>query len=108
MLLEQGLLGCKIRLSVKDMATTATGWSLRTLGASTLDREASLGPKAALMDDLFHTLEPPWIIGVVSRKIKRLSLPCQGVDAIAHAWPLWVVHPEMLQILGDINNKVPA
>jgi hypothetical protein len=58
-LLEQGLLRCEIRLGVKEMAKTTTGWSLRMLEASTLDREASLGPKAALMDDLFHPLEPP-------------------------------------------------
>jgi hypothetical protein len=105
-LLEQGLLRCEIQLGVKEMVTTTTGWSLRMLGASTLDREASLGPKAVLTDDLFHPLEPPQIIRVVIRKVKGLLLPSQGIDAITHAWPLWVVHPETLGILGDINNKV--
>jgi hypothetical protein len=62
-LLEKGLLRHEVGLSVKDMATAATGLSLtsRTLGASALDREASLGPKAMLTDDVFHALEPPRI-----------------------------------------------
>jgi hypothetical protein len=64
-LLKQGLLRCEIQLGVKEMATITTGWSLRTLRASTLDREASLRLKAALTDDLFHPLKPPQIIGVV-------------------------------------------
>jgi hypothetical protein len=107
-LLEQGLLWYEIVLSVKEMATaaTASGLSLtgRTLGASALGREASLGPKATLTNDLFHALEPPWIRGVVIWKIKRLSLSCQGIDAITHAWPLWVVCPETLGISGDIDK----
>jgi hypothetical protein len=57
-------------LSVKKVPTVATGLSLRMLGARALDREAPLGPKATLVDNVFHTLEPPWIIGVVIWKIK--------------------------------------
>jgi hypothetical protein len=57
-------------LGVKKVLTVATGLSLRTLGARALDREASLRPKAALADNVFHTLEPPQIIGVVIWKIK--------------------------------------
>jgi hypothetical protein len=75
-LLEQRLLRHEIGLGVKEVATAATGLSLRTLGASALDREAALGPKAALANDVFHTLEPPRIIGVVVWKVKRLGLPC--------------------------------
>jgi len=30
-----------------------------------LDGETSVRPKAMLINDLFHTLEPPWIMGVV-------------------------------------------
>ena len=106
MLLEKGLLRCEVGLGVKDMVAATMGWSVRTLGPSTLNREAPLRPKAALTNDLFHTFEPPQIIGVIIWKIGRLSLPCQGIYAIMHAWPLWVVHPETLGILWDINNKV--
>ena len=70
MLLEKGLLRCSVGLGVKDVAAATTCWSVRTLGPSTLDREASLGPKAMLTDDLFHAFEPPWIVGVIIRKIK--------------------------------------
>jgi hypothetical protein len=106
-LLEQGLLRYEIELCVKNMPTAASGLSLTcgTLGARAFDREASLGPKSALADDLFHALEPPWIRGVIIWKIKRLPHSRQGIDAIAHAWPLWVVHPEALGILGDIDKK---
>jgi hypothetical protein len=69
-LLEQRLLRSEIGLRIKEMATAATGLSLRTLGASALDREAALGPKAMLANDLLHTLEKPWIIGVIIWKIK--------------------------------------
>jgi hypothetical protein len=103
-LLEQWLLRHEIGLGVKEMATAATGLSLRMLGASALDREAALGPKAALANDVFHTLEPPRIIGVVIWKIKRLGLPCRRVDAIAHAWAVRLVSPKTLGILGDINT----
>ena len=85
------------------MATTTTGLSLRTLGASALNRMATLRPKATLMDNLLHALEPPWIIGMVVWKIKGLSLICQGIDAIANVWPLRVMRPETLGILGDID-----
>ena len=102
-LLEQRLLQCEVGLSVEEVATTTTGLSLRTFGASALDRKAALGPKATLADNLLHALEPPWIIGVVVWKIKGLSLICQGIDAIAHAWPLRVVRPETLGISGDID-----
>lgn len=52
------------------MTAATVGLSLRTLGARALNREAILGPKAVLMNDLFHALEPPWIFGVVLGKIK--------------------------------------
>jgi hypothetical protein len=60
----------EIKLGVKKVPTAATGLSLRMLGARALDREAPLGPKAVLVDNVFHTLEPPQIIGVVIWKIK--------------------------------------
>jgi len=106
MLLKKGLLQCEVGLGVKDMAAATMGWSIRTLGPSTLDRKAPLGPKAALTDDLFHAFESPRIIGMIIWKIERLLLSCQGIYAITHAWPLQVVHSEMLGILWDINNKV--
>jgi len=86
------------------MPTATTGLSLRMLGASALDREASLRPKATLVDNLFHTLEPPQMRGVVFWEVERLSFACQGIDTIAHAWPLWVVCPEMLEISRDVNK----
>ena len=36
--------------------------------------------------------------------IKRLWLPCQGINAVAHAWPFRLVCPETLRILRDINE----
>ena len=105
MLLEQGLLQCEIGLGVKEMAATTAGQSLRALGASALDREAALRPKPTLTDDLFHTLKPPQIFGVVIWKIKRLCLPSQWIDPIMHVWPLWVVRSVMLGILRDINES---
>lgn len=69
-LLEQRLLQYEARLRIEDVVAAATGLSLRMLGASALDREASVRPKTMLMDDLFHPLKPPWIIRVVIRKIK--------------------------------------
>jgi hypothetical protein len=76
------------------MMTAAAGLPLRALDASALDGETALGPKATLTDDLLHTLKPPRINGVVIWKIKQLSVSYQGIDAIAHAWPVWVVHLE--------------
>jgi hypothetical protein len=87
------------------MVTAAAGLSLRTLGASALDGEASLGPKATLVNNMFHALEPPQIIGVIIWKVKGLSTSCQGIDAIAHAWPLWVVRPETLWIWGTLIRQ---
>jgi preprotein translocase subunit SecY len=56
---------------------TASGlFLLSTLVASAVGREASLGPKTVLMDNLFHGLEPSQIIGVVIWEIKRLWLTC--------------------------------
>jgi hypothetical protein len=75
-LLEQRLLRCEVGLSVEEMPTATIGLSLRTLGARALDGKAALRPKAALADDLFHTLEILRIFVVVVRKIKRLSLMC--------------------------------
>jgi hypothetical protein len=79
------------------MAATI-GLSLGTLGASALNWEAILGPKATLVNDLFHALEPPWIFGVVLGKIKRLWLFCLGIDAVMHAWSIGMMHPDTLRI----------
>jgi len=92
-------------LYVKEVAAAATGLSLRTLGARALSREALFGPKTTLADDLFHPLKPSQIIGVVIWEIERLLGTCQGIDAIAHAWPLWVVCPEVLWILGTLIRQ---
>ena len=51
------------------MAIAATGLSLRTLAAA-LSREASIRPEATLTDNVLHSLEPPWIMGVVIWKVK--------------------------------------
>ena len=103
-LLEQRFLRCKIELGVKKVTTAAAGLSGSTLGASTLNRKAGLGPKATLADYLFHTLKPAWILGVVIWEIERLTLPCQRIDAITHAWPFWIVRPKTLGIWEDINK----
>ena len=52
------------------MSTATMGLSIRTLGAGAVGREAMLEPKATLVDYVFHTLEPPQIIGVVIWEIK--------------------------------------
>ena len=54
--------------------TITTGLPHRTLGASTLNRKAALRPKAILVDNLLHALEPSRIIRVVNWKIKELLL----------------------------------
>ena len=69
MLLEQQLLHCEIMLGIEEVAAATSSLSLRML-ASTVDREASIGPKATLVNDLSHTLEPLWIIGVVIWEVK--------------------------------------
>ena len=87
------------------MVAATAGLSIRgfgVLGASALGREASLGPKPALTDNMFHPLKPPWIPRVVIKEIEQLALPGQWIDAIAHGWPIWVVCPELLGILEDI------
>jgi len=104
MLLEHWLLRREIGLGVKDVVTATPSLSLRTLGASTLDRKVTVGPKAALADYLFHSLEPPQITRVVIWKIERLPPPCQGVDAVAHAGPIQVVRPVALGILEGIDK----
>jgi hypothetical protein len=40
------------------------------LGASAFDEEAGIRPKAALVSNLFYTLKPPWIMGVVIWKVE--------------------------------------
>jgi len=76
-LLEQWFLRCKIGLGVKQMATAASGLSLLgTSTASAIGKEASLRPKTVLVDNLFHALEPPQIIGVVIWEIEGLWLTC--------------------------------
>lgn len=84
------------------MAAATADMSPRTLGASTLGRETSVRPKPALADNVLHALEPPRIFGVVIREVERLAVSCRGVDAITHAWPIWVVRPETLGISRDI------
>ena len=83
------------------LAATAGLRSLpfRKLGI-TLSGEATLGPKAAFANYDLYAFKPPWILGVVICKIKGLLLLCQGIKAIAHAWPIQVMHPEMLGIWG--------
>ncbi len=103
-LLKHQLLRREIGLRVEEMVTTTTGLSLRMLRASTLGREASQRPKATLADNLFHSLEPPQISGVVFWEVERLSFACQGIDTIAHAWPLWVVCPETFGIWRDVDK----
>jgi len=67
----------------------ASGLSLLgMLVASAIGREASLRPKTVLVDNLFHALEPPQIIGVVIWEIEGLCLTFLGVDTIAHVWAL--------------------
>jgi len=56
-------------LGIEEVAAATSSLSLRML-ASTVDREASIGPKATLVNDLSHTLEPPWIMGVVIWEVK--------------------------------------
>jgi hypothetical protein len=65
MLLEQQFLRYKIKPGVKNVTTAATGLSSRMIGVSSLNRKASLGPKATLADYLFHILKPAWILRVV-------------------------------------------
>ena len=79
-LLKQWFLRHEVSLSEEKMATAATGLSLRTLVASTFNRESRLGPKATLTDYLFHSLKPPWIMGVVIWEIKGLRFLGQGIN----------------------------
>jgi len=58
-------LQCKIRLGIEKVAIAAPSLSLRMLRANTLNKEPALGPKAMLMDNMFHTFEPPQIMGMV-------------------------------------------
>ena len=99
-LLEQWFLRHEVSLSEEKMATAATGLSLRTLVASTFNRESRLGPKAMLTDYLFHSLKPPQIMGVVIWEIKGLQFLGQGINPIMHAWPVWMECPGALWILG--------
>ena len=70
MFLEQRLLQCEVRLRVENVATATAGLSVRTLGASTLNGEACLGPKPTLTDNVLHTFKPPQIVGVVIWEIE--------------------------------------
>ena len=100
LMLEQWFLRHEVSLSEEKMATAATGLSLRTLVASTFNRESRLGPKAMLMDYLFRSLKPPQIMGVVIWEIKGLQFLGQGINPIMHAWPVWMECPGALWILG--------
>ncbi len=102
--LEQRLLWHEIGLRIKEVAIAATGLSLRTLAAA-LSREASIRPEATLTDNVLHSLEPPWIMGVVIWKVKWLLLTGQWIDAIVHVWPIWVAHPQVLGISTLIRQK---
>jgi len=84
------------------MAAATAGLSLRMLRASALDREAQGWPKSALVDNLLHTLKPPWIMRMVIWEIEQLAFSGRRVDAIAHAWPVWLVCPAALGISGEI------
>ena len=99
MLLEQWFLSHEIRLGVKEMAAATTAPLLGTIGTTALSRETPLGPQATLADDALYPLEPPWIMGVVIRKIEQLLHACQGIEVIAHAWPVRVKCPEAFGIL---------
>jgi hypothetical protein len=87
-LLEHWPLQCKIRLGIEKVAIAAPSLSLRMLRANTLDKEPALRPKAMLVDNMFHTFEPPQIMGMVVWKIEQLWPSCQRVDAIAHIRPI--------------------
>ena len=100
-LLERKLLWHEVGLDVKDVLAATAGRFIGMLEASTFDREAFHRPKATLADYLFHAFELPQIFGMV---IKWLSLPCQGIDAITHVWPLQLMCLVMLWILEDIRN----
>src|SRR6266849_2517274 len=68
--LELRFLQYEVGVCVKDVTAAASGLSLRMLGGSALDRKPPLRPKAMLADNLFHSLEPSWMMGVVIWKIK--------------------------------------
>ena len=100
MLLKQRLLRHEIGLGVKEMSAATVGLLFGATGTSALGRETALRPKAALANNALHPLEPPWITRVVVGKIERLSLACQGIEAVAHAWAVRNMCPEALGISG--------
>ena len=107
MFLQQRLLRHEIQLVVKNvLAATAGQHSLpfRRLKVA-LSREATLGPKAAFANNNFHPLKPPRILGVVICKIKWLPLSCQGIEAIAHAWPIRMMCPKTLGFWGASTRE---
>ena len=62
--------------------------ALRTFEPGAFATQPVCGPKATLADYMFHSLEPPWVKGMVIWEIKRLQCAGERVDAIAHAWPV--------------------
>jgi len=89
-LLELWLLRCEIRLCKENAPAAAAGlpFTLRAFEAGAFATQPICGPKATLTDDLFHSLEPTWVKGVVVWEIERLWRAGERVDAIADAWPV--------------------
>jgi hypothetical protein len=105
MLLELRLLRDEVGLGEKDMSAATTERPLRAFDTSAFDGESTLGPKAALANDLFHPFEPPGKTRVVIGEIETLALTGRGIDAIAHAWPVRIMCPVTLGI-SDIDKKI--
>jgi hypothetical protein len=105
MLLELRLLRDEVGLGEKDMLAATTGRPLRVFDTSAFNRESTLGPKAMLVNDLFHPFEPLGKTRVVIGEIETLVLTGREIDAIAHTWPVWIMCPVTLGI-SDIDKKI--
>ena len=71
-LLELWLLRCEIQLHEENVPAAAAGlpFALHAFEAGAFATQPMCGPKATLADDLFHSLEPTWVKGVVVREIE--------------------------------------
>jgi hypothetical protein len=71
-LLKLWPLQCEIWLREENMLAAAAGlpFALHAFEARAFATQPICGPKAMLMDDLFHSLEPTWVKGVVIWKIE--------------------------------------
>jgi len=73
-LLELWPLRHEIQLHEEDASTAAVGlwlpFVLRALEPRAFAMQPICGPKATLVDYLFHSLEPPWVKGMVIWEIK--------------------------------------